>query len=384
MADNQIFDEYIVQNEGSRKQRAENWQIAIGLQEVDRLQNSAYLLNTARQHIEGELDIAAVQQRIKDYYRTAEGRELAAHRTDEADIVAARITAILAEKTFAFIPASYANLHERLFNGVFKHAGKYRTVNISKREWVLDGESVVYAPYELLRETIEYDFIQERNFSYKGLSAAEAVKHIAKFISGLWQIHPFMEGNTRTTAVFTIMYLRQFGFLVSNEPFRDHSWYFRNALVRANFNDYQQGISLTTVFLERFFENLLFNGRHELKNRYCHIRWSAETKTVDTETGGRITTDRKDNVPQGVPQDVPQELSDMQKKIFESIKNDPKISRKKIADQLAVSTKTIARNLAQMRNYVLFIGRGYSGHWEVVSMPDGEKLSRHDCENIKL
>lgn len=372
---NQIFSEYIVQSDGSRKQRAENWQIAIGLQNVDRLQNSAYLLDTARQHIEGELDIAAVQQRIEDYYRTAEGRELANHRTDEADIVATRITAVLAEKAFAFIPSVYANLHKRLFHGVFKHAGEYRTVNISKREWVLDGESVIYAPYELLRETIEYDFAQERDFSYKGLSAVESVKHIAKFVSGLWQIHPFMEGNTRTTAVFTIMYLRQFGFLVSNEPFLDHSWYFRNALVRANFNDYQQGISSTTVFLERFFENLLFNGRNELKNRYCHIRWSAEAKAEDAGVGNCITTCRKNNVLQGVPQGVPQELSDMQKKIFASIKNDPKISRKKIADNLAVSTKTIARNLAQMRNCVQFIGRGYSGHWEIIFMPDDENGS---------
>ena len=192
---NQIFNEYIVQGDGSRKQRAENWQIAIGLQDVDRLQNSAYLLNTARQHIEGELDIAAVQQRIEDYYRTTEGRELASQRTDEADIVATRISAILAEKTFAFIPSSYANLHKRLFNGVFKHAGEYRTVNISKREWVLDGESVIYAPYELLRETIEYDFTQERNFSYMDLSPVESVRHIAKFISGLWQIHPFISAS---------------------------------------------------------------------------------------------------------------------------------------------------------------------------------------------
>lgn len=265
-----IFNEYIVQNDGDLKQRAHNWQIAIGLQDVDRLQTSAYLLETARKHIEGELDIAAVQQRIKEYYCTVEGRELASQRTDEADIVAARISAILAEETFTFIPAFYANLHKRLFSGVFKHAGEYRTVNISKREWVLDGESVLYAPYELLRETLEFDFTQERIFSYSNLSAAESIKHISKFISGLWQIHPFMEGNTRTTAVFTIMYLRQFGFSVNNEPFRDHSWYFRNALVRANFNDYKHGISANTVFLEKFFENLLFNGKNDLKNRHLN------------------------------------------------------------------------------------------------------------------
>ena len=373
---NQMFDEYIVQGDGSRKQRAENWQIAIGLQDVDRLQNSAYLLDTARQHIEGELDIAAVQQRIEDYYRTTEGRELASQRTDEADIVATRISAVLAEKTFAFIPSCYANLHKRLFSGLYKHAGEYRTVNISKREWVLDGESVLYAPYELLRETIEYDFAQEREFSYKGLSAQDSVKHIAKFISGLWQIHPFMEGNTRTTAVFTIMYLRQFGFAVSNEPFRDYSWYFRNALVRANYNDYQQNIASTTVFLERFFDNLLFNGKNELKNRFCHIRWNSEAKTESAGGREKAATSKGDNVPQDVPQDVPQGLTDTQQKILECIRNNPKVSREKIANHLGVSSKTIARNLTQMRNYVQFVGRGYSGHWEVITAGDGEKNAK--------
>ena len=371
-----MFDEYIVQGDGSRKQRAENWQIAIGLQDVDRLQNSAYLLDTARQHIEGELDIAAVQQRIEDYYRTTEGRELASQRTDEADIVATRISAVLAEKTFAFIPSCYANLHKRLFSGLYKHAGEYRTVNISKREWVLDGESVLYAPYELLRETIEYDFAQEREFSYKGLSAQDSVKHIAKFISGLWQIHPFMEGNTRTTAVFTIMYLRQFGFAVSNEPFRDHSWYFRNALVRANYNDYRQNITSTTVFLERFFDNLLFDGKNELKNRFCHIRWISEAKTESAGGREKAATSKGDNVPQDVPQDVPQGLTDTQQKILECIRNNPKVSREKIANHLGVSSKTIARNLTQMRNYVQFVGRGYSGHWEVITAGDGEKNAK--------
>ena len=175
---------------------------------------------------------------------------------------------ILAEKTFSFIPAIYANLHKRLFSGVFPHAGEFRKVNISKKEWVLDGESVLYTPCDVLSETLEFDFKEERDFSYANLSAEDAVRHIAKFISGIWQIHPFMEGNTRTTAVFTILYLRMFGFKACNEPFRDHSWYFRNALVRASYSNYSQGISATTVYLERFFENLLFAGKNELKNRY--------------------------------------------------------------------------------------------------------------------
>ena len=272
-----LFDEYIVQGETSRKQRAENWQIAIGLQDVDRLQNSPYLLETAKEHIEGNIDFAAVQKRIAEYYKTEEGRKLAATRSDEADTVASRISEVLEEEAFAFIPEEYSRLHKRLFDDVFPHAGKYRRMNISKPEWVLDGESVIYAPAELLKETVEYDFSLERQFSYQGLSAQESVKHICKFISGLWQIHPFMEGNTRTTAVFTIFYLRKFGFFIDNEPFKLHSWYFRNALVRANYNNYAQGVSATTVFLERFFENLLFKGKNELKNRFCHIRWEGDT-----------------------------------------------------------------------------------------------------------
>lgn len=356
---NQMFNEYIVQGDGTRKQRAENWQIAIGLQDVDRLQNSAYLLDTARQHIEGELDIAAVQQRIEDYYRTTEGRELASQRTDEADIVATRISAVLAEKTFAFIPSSYANLHKRLFSGVFKYAGEYRTVNISKREWVLDGESVLYAPYELLRETIEYDFTQERNFSYKDLSAVESVKHIAKFISGLWQIHPFMEGNTRTTAVFTIMYLRQFGFLVNNEPFRDHSWYFRNALVRANFNDYQLGISSTTVFLERFFENLLFNGKNELKNRYCHIRWCAEAESQSA-------------IPKC--QNVTLEES----AILNILAQAPKTTQKQLAVEIKKSERTVKRIMDSLQKKDLIYRKDgkRNGSWIISSLKKGEKNAK--------
>ena len=375
---NQMFDEYIVQGDGSRKQRAENWQIAIGLQDVDRLQNSAYLLDTARQHIEGELDIAAVQQRIEDYYRTAAGWELASQRTDEADIVATRISAVLAEKTFAFIPSSYANLHKRLFGGLDKHAGEYRIINISRREWVLDGESVLYAPYELLRETIEYDFAQEREFSYKGVSAKDSVKHIAKFISGLWQIHPFMEGNTRTIAVFTIMYLRQFGFAVKNEPFRDHFWYFRNAIVRANYNDYQQNIASTTVFLERFFDNLLFDGKNELKNRYCYICWNSEAKIESANDREKAVTSKEKTMS---PKVSPKGLLARNKKYWNALEIIRKYLEKKIAKILGVSSKTIARNLTQMRNYVQFVGRGYSGR-EVITAGNDEKMQKIILQKI--
>ncbi len=352
-----IFDKYIVQGETTRRQRAENWQIAIGLQDVDRLKNSRYLLNTAKEHIEGRIDLAAAEERIAEYYRTEEGRKLAADRTDEADIVATRIAAVLSEDAFSFIPEVYSCLHKRLFKGVYPHAGKYRKVNISKKEWVLDGESVIYAPADLLKETLEYDFSQERRFSYYGLSPQESVRHICKFISGFWQIHPFMEGNTRTTAVFTILYLRKFGFQVSNEPFKEYSWYFRNALVRANYNNFAHGIVSTTVYLERFFENLIFQGKNELKNRFCHILWkegqSAQSAISKCHDGT------------------------LEKAALVFLRNNPKATQKMLAEQIGKSERTAKRLTKTLQEKGLLVRKNgrRNGVWEVIQ-PSPDAKSR--------
>ena len=344
-----LFDEYLIQGETSRRQRAENWQIAIGLQDVDRLQNSPYLLETAKEHIEGNIDFSDVQKRIAEYYRTEEGRKLAAARSDEADTVAMRIQAILAEEAFAFIPEEYLRLHKRLFDGILPHAGKFRQVNILKKEWVLDGESVIYAPAELLKETLEYDFTQERNFSYHGLSEQETLKHICKFISGLWQIHPFMEGNTRTTAVFTIFYLRKFGFSTDNEPFKHHSWYFRNALVRANYNNYSQGISSTTVFLERFFENLLFQGKNELKNRFCHILWKEDMPVQSANPKCKNCT-----------------LEEAA--ILDFLKQNPQATQKMIAEKISRSERTVKTLTKALQEKGLLVRKNgkRNGFWEIL------------------
>ena len=187
--------------------------------------------------------------------------------TEEADRVAARITQILSEKTFQFSPAEYRMIHKRLFFGIYDHAGMTRTYNITKKEWVLHGKSVFYASADSINATLEYDFGQEKQFSYKGLSLQESVRHLAKFTSDIWQIHPFCEGNTRTTAVFIVKYLKTFGFHINNDAFAEHSWYFRNALVRANYNDLTRGIHATTEYLEHFFGNLLLGTDYELKNR---------------------------------------------------------------------------------------------------------------------
>jgi fido (protein-threonine AMPylation protein) len=252
------FDEYIIQGEPSQKEKAEIWQTAIGLQDVDGLKPSAYLLETAKENIEGNITIVEVQQRIDSYYKqSTSSKSIETERTEEADKVSARIVEILSEKTFTFSPLWYINIHRRLFLGIYKFAGKIRDYNITKSEWVLDGETVLYSDANMISTTLDYDFKQEKEFSYKKLSQAEIIEHIAKFISGLWQIHAFGEGNTRTTAVFAIKYLRTFGYNVDNKLFASHSWYFRNALVRANFNDYQNNIHATPTFLIKFFGNLL-------------------------------------------------------------------------------------------------------------------------------
>lgn len=163
------------------------------------------------------------------------------------------------------------SIHKRLFSGIYDHAGKIRDYNISKKEWVLNGDTVLYGGASELRATLEYDFSVERNFSYKGLSMQETIAHIARFISRLWQIHVFGEGNTRTTAVFLIKYLRTLGFDVTNDTFAENAWYFRNALVRANYNDLKHGVHETTEFLELFLRNLLLGEHNELHNRYLHI-----------------------------------------------------------------------------------------------------------------
>lgn len=272
------FDEYLRQGEPSQKESAENWKTAIGLQAVDGLQPSAYLIDVAKRNIEGEISLDESRKLIDSYYQSKTVRTPKDEDEEEADKVSANIAKILASKTFAFNTNGYVSLHRRIFEGVFKHAGEIRQYDISKKEWVLEGDSVNYLNWEDLRRALDWDIEQEKNFSYKGLTDDEKIEHIAKFISGIWQIHAFREGNTRTTAIFTIQYLRSLGYEVNNEMFAKHSWYFRNALVRANYRNIQKGIDYSPIYLVRFFRNLLLKDSWVLKNRYLHIRPTDEWK----------------------------------------------------------------------------------------------------------
>lgn len=279
------FDDYIRQGEPSQKEKASIWQTAIGLQAVDGLRTSDYLKTTACKHIEGEIDIDEARDLIRSYYQSKTQRKSADDEKEEADKVSANITKILSSQTLDFSASGYVSVHRRVFDGVFKLAGKLRNYDITKREWVLDGDTVNYLNWEDLRRAIDYDINQEREFSYKGISVDAMIKHITRFVSGLWQIHPFCEGNTRTTAVFTILYLRSIGFKVDNSPFARHSWYFRNALVRANYKNAIKGIDYTLIYLEHFFRNLLLGERWDLRNRYLHIHATDEWKVQPNLTG---------------------------------------------------------------------------------------------------
>lgn len=275
---------YIKQGEPSRVEKAKNWETAIGLQDVDGLKPSKYLIETAKEHIEGKIDIEVARKKINNYYRALDDRKIEEKEdSEEADKVSVRITEILSDNSFNFNPTELMSIHKKLFTDVYEHAGNIRNYNFSKNEWILNNDSVIYASYETIMSALEYDFEQEKKFSYKDLSLEETIKHLCKFTSNIWQIHPFCEGNTRTTAVFIIKYLRTFGFNINDDVFANNSWYFRNSLVRANYKNFEKNIFEDMSYLEKFFSNLLSNTNYKLKNRYTHIDYIQDSSTDEKD-----------------------------------------------------------------------------------------------------
>ena len=350
------LNEYIRQGEPEKIDKSNAWKTAIGLQDVDGLKTSDYLIETAKEHIEGKISITEADKRIHSYYEERKDRNEIEEDSKEADIVSVRIAKLLGEKTFQFSPVEWQNIHRRLFEGLFSHAGKIRNYNITKKEWILKGDTVMYASFDSIRATLDYDFSQEKNFSYEGLTIDEAVRHIAKFTSGIWQIHPFGEGNTRSTAVFIIKYLKTFGFAVSNETFAENSWYFRNALVRANYNDLQNGVYATTEFLELFFENLLMNAGHELKNRYMHIDFENESATQSANKN--VSKCQNDTL----------ELSLEELAIINILNNNPAVTQKQISELTGKSERTIKRRTVEMQEKGLITRKNgrQKGKWKVL------------------
>lgn len=335
------FEHYIRATDPGPKERAELWQTAIGLQKVDGLEVSDYLVETAKRHIEGEVDIDGVDMLIKTYYQSDAAREIP-DDVKEADEVSKNIVRELSTDAFVFSVAGLSGIHRRIFKGAMKHAGEFRKYDISKKEWVLDGASVLYGPSEDLVRTIEYDLGQERKFAYRGLSQEEIAEHLARFISDLWQIHPFPEGNTRTTAVFTIKYLRSLGYKVENDMFKAHSWYFRNALVRANYRNVAKGVEPTIEYLVLFFRNLLFGESNVLKNRYLHIRWQVEKPQNDVSEIVKPQNNVSSVMPEG--------LSLKETAVLKSIMADNGISIARLAETIGLSTSTIDRVIKSLKD----------------------------------
>ncbi len=345
------FEEYLRQGEPDKAEKAKIWKTAIGLQQVDGLTPSDYLIATARQNIEGDITIEEVKHRIDSYYEqhplknTPDTQE---DRTEEADKVSARVAEMLNEQTFTFSPVEYLTIHRRLFQGIYSHAGKIRDYNITKKEWVLNGETVLYATAGSLKETLEYDFEQEKKFNYKGLSPSETIEHIALFISYLWQIHLFGEGNTRTTAIFLIKYLRKLGFKeVNNDLFAEYSWYFRNALVRANYEDLSKGIHKTDKYLVRFLSNLLLKESYSLRNREMHVHH------MDTVKAQSDTVKSKNDT-----------VNDT---VFSLIKQNRNITAAEISEQLNMSLSTAKRRIRGLKDKGIIerIGSDKTGYWKI-------------------
>ena len=349
------LEEYIKQSEPDQIEKSEAWQAAIGLQAVDGLKTSAYLLDTAKEHIEGKVSIDEAQKRIQSYYEQRTDRTEIENDTKEADIVSVRIAKLLGEKAFQFSPAEWLTIHRRLFEGVFTHAGQIRQYNITKKEWVLKGDTVTYAAWNSIKDTLDYDFATEKQFSYEGLSVERCVKHLAKFASDIWQIHPFCEGNTRATAVFMIKYMKTFGFKVNNDVFEKNSWYFRNALVRANYNDLQNGVHATTKFLELFFSNLILGTEYELKNRYMHVDYvNVNFQSVSPK------------VPKSQFDTLECTLEELA--ILKLLYKNPSIKQKELVAETGKSLSTVKRIMEslQKKDYIHRVDGKRYGKWEVL------------------
>ena len=356
------FEEYLRESEPTHRESVYYWQTAIGLQAVDGLVTSDYLKETAKTSIEGGISIEKAQELVESYYR--ENSKSSDDRTEEADIVSVRIAAILAEKAFSFSSTQYYSIHKRLFTGIYPHAGMIRDYNITKNEWVLDGDTVLYGGAAELREALEYDLAQEKSFNYAGLTMQEVIRHLARFISRLWQIHVFGEGNTRTTAVFFIKYLRSIGFDVTNDIFAKNAWYFRNAMVRANYTNLQKGVHETTEYLEVFLRNLLLGEKTPLHNRDMHISGILHSETT---TFGQI----KDSVngPINDPINDPIKLDERENQLLLLLRESPELTRQKLAERLGCSESTVKRELKLLSDKGILrrIGSKKTGVWVIHS-----------------
>lgn len=282
MSDNNLLEEFKYEvlsetNDGKTKQLY--WNIAIGLQEVDNLKPSKYLLELAIENVKGKKTYSEIEENIIQYYNKQDRCNLGEKEADEVSI---RIVKMLNDKTFRFDYNTYRLYHKYLFEGIDIGCDKwyierFRDINISKKEPVLNGESVLYVDFSMIEDTLRYDFDEERSQNYNLMTETEKVARLAEFTSRIWQVHPFREGNTRTTALFVQKYIQSLGLgEMNNEIFKDNSVYFRNALVRANYTNYAIGVREDNQYLMKFFSNLLLNTNYVLDNKELYVNKTME------------------------------------------------------------------------------------------------------------
>ena len=371
------FDKYYEAPEPGRRERAYAWATAIGLQDVDGLKPSKYLIATAKRHIEGEISQEDARRLVDEYYETKLGHD-EPEDAEEADKVSARMISIINTPGFRLSPEYYLGLHKQIFNGVFPHAGKIRDVELTKREWVLNWDTVEYELSCMIEKSLEYDFDNEKKFKYKGLSEDAFIEHFASFISGIWQIHPFREGNTRTVALFAIKYLKSMRHEVTNDLFAEKSWYFRNALVRANYSNFKLNVDKTQLPLEVFFKVLIYGDEIELHNRFLRIGQEHGTTTAkaisdlhrhdddvnDVVSKPDVGITSGDDVINDVINGVIK-FTEKEEIAVKAFIRDPRLSAAKLADLIGVKQRQAQRIITSLKKKAGLKRRGAkkNGEW---------------------
>ena len=264
--DSSVFD-YEVEYKSEKYIKQLNWNMAIGLQEVDNLKPSKYLEKLVVDNIEGNKTIYEVEEELKKYYTDKNLKNKKVEEEYECDLVSTRIVQLLNMDKFELSKDYLKYIHEYLFKDIYEFNGKFREVNFSKSEIILNKDSVAYGDYKLIDNSLNYDLSLERDKNYREMNIVDVINSITKFTSSIWQIHPFREGNTRTTAVFIEKYLISLGYNVDNTMFKDKSIYFRNALVRSNYFNNQLNIKEDNNYLIKFYENLLLGKNNNLHSK---------------------------------------------------------------------------------------------------------------------
>ncbi len=243
------------------------WDMAIGLQEVDNLKPSKYLEKLLEENVSGNLTIKQVEEELREYYIEKDKKQELNHNELECDFVSTRIVELLQIDNFELSVDYLKYIHKYLFQDVYEFAGEFRNIDFSKHEKILNNDSVAYGDCKTLKESLEYDISLEKEKNYKDMSVVEVINNITKFSSSIWQVHPFREGNTRTTALFIEKYLISLGYEVDNTLFKDKSVYFRNALVRSNYFNNYLNIKEDSSYLVKFYENLLLGKNNNLHSQ---------------------------------------------------------------------------------------------------------------------